>query len=244
MIRKPGRQTPKLDTQTAEKMLEEIFAECGVKPNSVPMEALSAYTVYRKERFYLQRGILIGILVLFFLLPFLFIDSRFTVDSAEFGVRGLPVYTLHVTSLLPPGSIRAQLKNRRLPVYEADGRTFTIEPTRNGSMKLSVELINRQLTETEVDVTGVDENGPRFLYNEIVGREVHLYVQDDGIGTDYDEVYALNSAGEVIRPIRTDPEKGLIVFDYPDERWDVYIPDHIGNTMHLAMKIENPAEQG
>ena len=101
MIRKPGRQTPKLDTQTAEKMLEEIFAECGVKPNSVPMEALSAYTVYRKERFYLQRGILIGILVLFFLLPFLFIDSRFTVDFAESGVRPARLHTSRDLSAAP-----------------------------------------------------------------------------------------------------------------------------------------------
>ncbi|MBQ9643954.1 MAG: hypothetical protein IJV26_07935 [Lachnospiraceae bacterium] len=242
MAKRPGRRPPELDAQTAEQILETIFKKSGVKPNSVPMEALSAYTVYRKERFYLQRGILTAILVLFFLLPFLFIDSRYTVEEGDSGVRGLPVYTIRIASLLPPGSVRAQLKNRNLPVYEVDGKTFTIEPTRNGAMKLSVELVNRQRTETEVKVTGVDENGPRLLRYEAVGREVYLYIQDDGIGTDYDETYALTAEGKIIRPLRTDREAGLIVYDYPDGRWDVYIPDHIGNTLHLAMKIE-PMEE-
>ena len=60
---------PKLDALAATKLLENVFEECNVEPNTVPMEALSAYSGYRKERFFLQRLILVIAIVLFMLLP-------------------------------------------------------------------------------------------------------------------------------------------------------------------------------
>ena len=57
-------------------------------------------------------------------------------------------------------------------------------------------------------------------------------------GVDYDGIYAVNGAGIRIQPAETDPDTGTVVFPYPEEAWDVYIPDHIGNTLHLALKFE------
>ena len=37
--------------------------------------------------------------------------------------------------------------------------------------------------------------------------------------------------------LSTDAETGEILFPYPEENWDVYIPDHIGNTLHLAITL-------
>ena len=227
-----------IDPQQAAAVLEQIFEQCGVEPNSVPMEALSAYTVYRSERFHLQKGILVAMLTLFFLLPFLFVRARFTVDMQEDGVRKLPVYTVHVENVLPVHSVKARQKNRMLPVYEADAKTFTIEPTRNGTLQISVALFNRQETTTILDVEGVDRKGPAFTGSDVIGDLVYLYVEDEGIGVDYDGVYAANAAGTRVLPIETNPDTGTIVFPYPDEGWDVYIPDHIGNTLHLALKFE------
>ena len=69
-----------MDAGQAAEVLHNVFEECGIKPNSVPMEALTAYSVYRSERFHLQRGVLAAVLILFFLLPFLFVRAGFTVD--------------------------------------------------------------------------------------------------------------------------------------------------------------------
>ncbi len=227
-----------IDPQQAAAVLEQIFEQCGVEPNSIPMEALSAYTVYRSERFHLQRGILVAVLTLFFLMPFLFFRPKFTVDMEEDGIRRLPVYTVHVENVLPVHSVKARQKNRMLPVYEADSRTYTIEPTRNGTLQISVALFNRQETSVTMNVEGVDRNGQAFIGSDVIGDLVYLYVKDEGIGVDYDGVYASNVAGIRILPTETDPATGTIVFPYPEEGWDVYIPDHIGNTLHLAVKFE------
>lgn len=227
-----------LNMQEASQLLKNVFEECGAEPNSVPMEALSAYTVYRRERFHLQRGVIAAVLLLFFLLPFLFIQAKFTVSADESGERKLPVYTVRVTSPLPVYSVRATQKSHSLPVYEADARTFTVEPTRNGTMDIRVALVNRQETKETINVTGVDARCPEFLSSSIEDKMVYLYVRDEGIGVAYNDVYAVSSGGEMIKPERTDKEQGLIVFLYPETSCDVYIPDHIGNTLHLAMKLE------
>ena len=156
----------------------------------------------------------------------------------EDGIRRLPVYTVHVENVLPVHSVKARQKNRMLPVYEADSRTYTIEPTRNGTLQISVALFNRQETSVTMNVEGVDRNGPAFIGSDVIGDLVYLYVKDEGIGVDYDGVYASNAAGIRILPTETDPATGTIVFPYPEEGWDVYIPDHIGNTLHLAVKFE------
>ena len=225
-----------LDQGVANEILEKVFKECGRKPNSVPMEALSSYMIYRKERFGLQRGVLATLLVLFFLLPFLFIDSRYTVRVEAAGERRLPVYVIEVSSPLPVFCVTADVRGQRLPVYEADAKTYMVEPTRNGEMRIDVALLNRQNTTCTVEVEGVDNKAPVLVSSGVVGGEVRLYAQDEGIGMDPGQAYGVTPDGERIEPDRYDTEKGLIVFAFPETDMDVYIPDYIGNELHLALK--------
>lgn len=225
-----------LGINEANDILENVFRECGRRPNSVPMEALSSYTIYRKERFGLQRGFLITMLVLFFLLPFLFVDSKYTVHVEAAGERRLPVYVIDVSSPLPVFRVTAHVKGQNLPIYEAGAKTFTVEPTRNGQMQIDVALLNRQNTTSTVEVTDVDNRGPVLVSSEVVEGKVYLYVSDEGVGMDPARAYGMTADGERVDPLRTDAGKGLIVFSYPKEDLDVFVPDHIGNILHLAMK--------
>jgi len=177
-------------------------------------------------------------MAVFVLLPLLFVLPRFTVTEAAEGERGLPVYTVQVRSVLPVGRVTARLRNHSLPVYEAGAKEFTVEPTRNGALTIRVELINRQGTESETEVTDVDCTGPALL-DSLIGEDFFtLYVADEGIGVDYREIIAKNAAGEEIRPLEYNEEEGSVTFSYPEEDWDVYIPDHIGNTLHLALTLQ------
>ena len=97
------------------RLLEYVFETCDARPNTIPVEALSAYAVYRKERFTLQRGILTGAMVLFLLLPLLFVLPRYDVSGAEAGERRLPVYTVNVRSLIPAGKVKARINSHYLP---------------------------------------------------------------------------------------------------------------------------------
>ena len=230
------KQDGMLDMNEAAGILENVFRECDRRPNSVPMEALSSYAIYRKERFGLQRTFLVTMLVLFFLLPFLFIDSKYSVHMEPAGERRLPVYVIEVSSPLPVFRVTAKVRSQRLPVYEADAKTYTVEPTRNGEMQIDVALMNRQNTASTVEVTEVDNRGPELVSSGVVGGEVRLYVRDDGVGTDPARAYGLTPDGTRVEPLRADAGEGLVVFAYPDTDLDVYVPDHIGNSLHLAMK--------
>lgn len=232
-------EVPELGMDEAEDVLSAVFRECGQKPNSVPMEALSAYTIYRRERFSLQRGLLVVLLGLFFLLPFLFIDSKFTVHLDEMGERRLPVYVIEVDSILPVHRVTAKVKGQDLPVYEAGAKTFTVEPTRNGTMTIDVSLLNRQNTSQTVTVTGVDNRAPVLLGSEVDEEVVRLLVEDGGTGLRLSGAYGVTESGEKVEPLRTDADTGLVIFPYPGEKMDVYIPDQVGNILHLALRIED-----
>ncbi len=232
------KDIPNIDAAEAAHILGNVFEECGVEPNTVPMEALTAYTSYRRERFVLLRTILVVALVLFLLLPILFIPPRYEITKADGGERGLPVYSIDVGSLLPVRSIVATLDGKPLPVYEEDSKHYTVEPTRNGKLDITVGLVNHQTSSTSIDVDSVDAEGPELTGSRTDGKNVFLKVEDKGIGVDFDGVYAVSGSGKVVKAKGYDRESGEVWFAYPKEKLDVYIPDSIGNTLHISMKIK------
>ena len=117
------------------------------------------------------------------------------------------------------------------------GREYTIEPAGNGTMTVSVELINRQKIEKQVEVSDVDAEPPRLVDTVIGDDTITIKVADDGIGVDYRGVYAETASGEKILPVSAD-EEGGIVFGFPSEELTVCIPDHLGNTLRLNLRLD------
>ncbi len=228
------RETHEPDAYRKAEILWKVFQAAGREPNSIPIEALSSYAVYRRERFSLQRGILAASMILFLLLPGLFVLPKYQVTYQQEGERGLPVYQIDVHSLLPVGSVTAAMRQHRLPVYEAGRRSFTVEPIRNGELTIEVALINRQSVRTEEQVTDVDASSPQLKDSEVGEDTFLLHVEDSGIGVDYNGIYAVGASGSIYRPLSASAEDGVL-FSYPEEAWDVYIPDHIGNVLHLQV---------
>ena len=56
MIR-PRTTDHSLPQATAEQILSNVFSACSREPNSIPLEALTSYSNYRKERYALQRTV-------------------------------------------------------------------------------------------------------------------------------------------------------------------------------------------
>ena len=234
----PHDRRKRSDVLMIQEILDDVFQKCSKKPNNVPIEALMAYASYRKERFSLQRGILTVALILFLLLPILFIAPYFEVSAVPVGERGLPVVTVDVRPGLPVGKVLAYLNKHSLPVYEAGAFEYTMEPTRNGTMTIKVELINRQSLTKEFEMEYADSDGPELRNSSTDDKYVFLTVADEGIGIDYREIYAKDEEGNLHYPVSYDEETGEIVFEYPETQWDVYIPDHIGNRLHLSFVFE------
>lgn len=229
---------PQLDIDDASKILENIFIANQVEPNTIPLDVLTAYSNYRKERFSLQRTILIVVMVLFLLLPLLFISPSFTIQSVEPGARMNPVYQVEVDTFMPVQRVTAMIDGHNVPVYETDSHVYSIEPSVNGHMTVAVTLLNHQTVTHFVDVENVDKEAPLVVSNNMDAENVYLYLSDTGSGINYEGIKAVGLSGQEILPVSYDASTGCVAFAYPSESLNVYIPDNADNTLHLILTVK------
>ena len=107
-----------------------------------------------------------------------------------------------------------------------------------GNVSLSGDAL-RLIMKYKLGVTFLSSNGRfngKLEFGD--GKNVFLKVADEGIGVDFDGVYAVSGSGKAVKPRGYDRESGEVWFAYPKEKLDVYIPDSIGNTLHISMKIK------
>lgn len=230
-------RVPILDQKLAGQMLDNVFEACQAEPSSIPLDVLISYSNYRKERFAFQKYVLIAILILFALLPFLFIYPNFTVTLDQTGDSYPPVYTFALDTPFPVKSVVAELNGQSLPVSQNQGHTFSIEPTQNGVMQVSVTLANNQIHTETIEIDTIDTRRPTYEFSSRNGNWVYVYVSDDNSGIDYEHITANDAYGNPVSPDSYNEESGCIVFLYPETSLDVYVPDKAGNTLHLILNV-------
>lgn len=230
-------EKPQLDIETASKILENIFIENQVEPNSVPLEVLTAYSNYRRERFTIQRTILVIIVVLFLMLPFCFVPASFSVTGETAGDVANPTYSLRVETKIPVNRITAMINGRNVPVYEVGSHIYSIEPTENGVMEVTVTLMNNQQKTQFIEVSNVDVDAPLVVSNDVDTEYVYLYLSDSGSGINYEGIKASSLDGKVMKPAYYDETTGCVAFEYPSESLNVYIPDNADNTLQLILTV-------
>lgn len=214
---------PVLNATEAEEILQEVFLECYVDTNSIPVEQMELYSNYRTERLSLQRYVSIVLMVAFCLLPLWFVSPRFSVSAPVIGERGLPVYTVEVKNFLPIFSVTAVMDNYSMPVYQREKKVFTIEPTKNGVMDVTVTLFSQQWYTRHVVVDSFDDKVPVYVGNSYDVRTdtLYVYVKDEESGVDYEKSYVEDGVGNVINvdgwnenegyvEVKTIPEKGIL----------------------------------
>jgi hypothetical protein len=232
---KRRKDKPVLETAEAEEILRLVFADCGEVQDTIPMEELTSYSLYREESFKLQRSILAAALILFVFVPILFVQPAFRTSFSPKGERGLPVYTIGVDTFLPVKRVTAVLGGVRLPVYEVNSHEYTIEPTKNGAVKLTVELFNGQSVSETLDVTNADVTSPRLLKCVRRGDGYDLYLTDEGVGVDYENIYAVTGSGETVYPESYDRQTGIVSFGEDAAGAQVFIPDYFENILKINL---------
>ena len=238
LFEKSTEQKPDLNLEQASKILANVFEANDVEPNSIPLEVLTSYSNYRKERFSLQRMIIVIILVLFFMLPFLFIPSDFVLQPDDVLDATNPTYTLEVTSPMLVKRINASIDGRNIPVYEMDSHIYSIEPMVNGRMTVTVTLMNNQVSTQYIEVNNVDLKAPVMISSEVDQKNVYLYLSDSGTGINYEDIEGVKGDGSIVKPISYDKKTGCVVFAYPEGSLNVMIPDFAENTLQLVLRIE------
>ena len=105
-------------------------------------------------------------------------------------------------------------------------------------MKVAVTLINHQTVTHFVDVENVDTEAPLVVSSNMDSENVYLYLSDTGSGINYKEIKAVGLSGQEILPMSFDESSECVVFSYPKETLNVYIPDNADNTLHLILTVK------
>ena len=233
-------KVPELSPDAAGKLLVNVFESCEVQPSNLPIETLTSYSQYRRERFSLQKYILLFVFVVFLILPLFFIPPRLSLELASFD--DYPTYTLLVNSrFIPVSRVTAAVDGKPVSVYESDARVFSITPTQNGELDVRVTLSNRQYNVIGCTVEGIDVDSPKFLGSSKGEDTLTLLVSEDGSGLDPDNIYAVTVSGTMLRPVSVDLETQSIVFPFPEESFTVFISDCKENVLQLVVTV---AENG
>lgn len=222
--------------QIAQQMLSNVFAACNREPNSVPLEALCSYSNYRKERYALQKSIIAVMMLLFLLLPLLFMAAEVQLVPMDVGEDN-PSYKVSVSGRIPIRQIQATMGERSVPIYELSSNEFMIQPRDNGELQVSVLLANRQESAARITVDAVDMDPPQLLSTRMDGDELCLYVQDSS-GVDFKAVRITDAQGNATSLLGWDEETGCMRIDYPEGFLNMEIPDLRDNVLQLELKLQ------
>ena len=107
LFKKKQEQEATLSQEAAGQMLSNIFEACDYEPNRVPMEVLQSYSHYRRERHILQKGIIVLAVLMFLLLPLLFVTANVEVGWVQGTPPGSPIVQVAARSLIPVESVTA-----------------------------------------------------------------------------------------------------------------------------------------
>lgn len=233
-------KAPELTPDLAEKLLTNVFGNCQQEPNTIPLRKLESYSEYRKERYSLQKVLILVLLAVFLFLPVFFIYPDFSINEMDRKrPEEEPAYEVRVRNAMPVSFISADIDGHRVAVYETQSHIYTMEPMMNGIMKVRVMLMNKQWVEQEIEVTGIDREPPQLIDSSTDEEILTILVEDEGLGIDFAEIYSQGDSGTVYKPVSVQEDKGEIRFKIPAENMTIYIPDFRDNILKLAVTIRS-----
>ena len=229
---------PELNTELADLMLSKVLDHCDAKPNSLPLTTLESYSSLKRERFILQKVILILILLALLLLPLAFDVPKLHVTKGKSSTTiNQPAYELTVSSLVNVKRVVAQINGVNLPVYETGDNVYMLEPTTNGKVVITVTLANHQFETTSFTVGSVDMTAPTIVAHSNDTDYLYLTVADVGYGVDFKNITAVDMNGVTSHPVAYDETTGVVTFTYPTDSINIYIPDRAGNKLQTIITV-------
>ena len=226
---------PQLTLTSAEQILNEVFDACGHEKNTVPLNVLLSYANYRKEKYTLQKTLIIGVLLLFMLLPLLFITAKILVAVRMENENGNPVYEVTVAPYVPVESIQVMLNGRIVPVYKTSSHSFTIRPSDSGEMSVSITLFNKQTSTDVISVEDVDTTPPSLVSVDFEGDDILITLEDSDSGISFSEITLTGEISGETFAFTYDEEAGLVRISYPGEEVLLSVPDKRGNILTVQL---------
>lgn len=226
----------------AARMLENIFLSCNKEPNTVPLQTLTTYSNYRKERYSLQRTVLLVMLTLFALLPLLFITTGFSIQNTKAGED--PVYYVQPRVKLPVRQVSALINGEPQKVSKLENGGYAIYPERNGPMQITMTLFNLQASTQTVTVTDTtDYEKPQLKSSRRAGNFLMLYLSDNLSGINGMGISVEDSEGNSLSDFRFDTDNNCLTIPYTKEKRHIRIPDYSGNVKDIFLNYPEPENE-
>lgn len=216
-----------LDAFTANRILTNALAVCGIAPSDVPVDVLETWMNYTKPGIYRVRYLIYSMLAILVLLPLLFVKPSVKAEWTGSGDGGAE-YSLSIHSLLPVSSVSAELNGSPADLEKAGYREYRAVAGENGTLDITVRSVNGQTYTRSYDLTPFDTEPPVLIASDRRSGKFYLTVRETYSGIDYEGITGLT-------PESYDPQSGLLVFPVPDAEVTVTIPDNAGNTLTVSL---------
>ena len=154
---------PELDSETANQLLNNIFAECEVVPNAIPLETLESWGNYKKTEFRLGRVISYVVLVILVLLPLLFFRPTIIAQRTNVDATDNAVYEIQVRTLLPVDGVSATIDGTPVSLEKVNSKNYMVAIPQNGTLLIKATAMNGQYSVKKYEVTHLDMDKPELI---------------------------------------------------------------------------------
>lgn len=225
-------ESPTLDTQTANQLLNNVFNTCDMDPSSIPVEVLESWGNYKKPSFSLGRFLAYIFTILLVLLPLMFIHPTIIAERKNVKSATNAVYDIELKTLLPIRDASADLDGRPIALTKTGSHSYSAEITQNGTLTITAASVNGQTVTRTYQVSHLDTDKPELVNSYSQDGIVYLEILDTFSGIDYDHITG-------ITPESVNTDTGVIAFHIPDNPTTVTIPDNAGNELTLLLSPVN-----
>ena len=226
---------PELDSALADKILANVLDSCGYQPNTVPLEQLSAAAAFNAKPALANKIAPLAIAATAVTTPLAIDAPEFTITQIAENTY-MPVYEIDVDAVLPIESVRVTLNGKEVSSISPEAKTFNLTPDENGTMSITVTLVNGRSTTHTLELTEVDYIAPTAIVNTDVTDQLIICARDSLSGINYDAISGVDfDTGAAIAPLSCNPADGTIIFPYSKNTFKITIPDNAGNKYHLTV---------
>lgn len=234
-------QRPALTGREKELLLSELLDSLGLPDNSIPLEYIQEYDIYRGRRTSTMRWIIAIAALVLIAVPLLFLNPDVKVEKSQSSNKytGLPSYSLEVSSMMPVRSVVATVTDKEgsqaVPVMQENENTYTLLPRTDGKMTVTVKTAGRGIRKSSVKVRSFDTWPPVLVSTSSKDGHLILHLSDKGSGVDFSRIAAEDEEGNKVDVLSSDSDNNTVAFDYPEKSFKVTVPDKAGNVLHLDM---------
>lgn len=216
-------QRPALTGREKELLLSELLDSLGLPDNSIPLEYIQEYDIYRGRRTSTMRWIIAIAALVLIAVPLLFLNPDVKVEKSQSSNKytGLPSYSLEVSSMMPVRSVVATVTNKEgsqaVPVMQENENTYTLLPRTDGKMTVTVKTAGRGIRKSSVKVRSFDTWPPVLVSTSSKDGHLILHLSDKGSGVDFSRITAEDEEGNKVDVLSSDSENNTVTFDYPEK---------------------------